>query len=80
MRARCRRGSLEAISPPAMQALRRRQSRRGLRKSELSTARQAPIGAGKAPTNQVLTGLALFLTLFVMSPVVNRIRVMRIVP
>ena len=40
----------------------------------LAILRQA-IGAGQAPPNQVLIGLALFLTLFVMSPVVERIRV-----
>jgi flagellar biosynthetic protein FliP len=38
----------------------------------LGILRQA-IGAGQTPPNQVLVGLALFLTLFVMSPVVNRI-------
>ncbi|HWJ07218.1 MAG TPA: flagellar type III secretion system pore protein FliP [Steroidobacteraceae bacterium] len=40
----------------------------------LAILRQA-IGAGQAPPNQVLIGLALFLTLFVMSPVVDKIRV-----
>jgi flagellar biosynthetic protein FliP len=40
----------------------------------LAILRQA-IGAGQAPPNQVLVGLALFLTLFVMAPVVDRIRV-----
>jgi flagellar biosynthetic protein FliP len=40
----------------------------------LAILRQA-IGAGQAPPNQVLLGLALFLTLFVMAPVVDRIRV-----
>jgi flagellar biosynthetic protein FliP len=40
----------------------------------LAILRQA-IGAGQAPPNQVLVGLALFLTLFVMSPVVDKIRV-----
>ncbi len=39
----------------------------------LAILRQA-IGAGQAPPNQVLVGLALFLTLFVMSPVVDTIR------
>lgn len=39
----------------------------------LAILRQA-IGAGQAPPNQVLVGLALFLTLFVMSPVIDRIR------
>lgn len=38
----------------------------------LGILRQA-IGAGQTPPNQVLVGLALFLTLFVMSPVVHRI-------
>lgn len=38
----------------------------------LGMLRQA-IGAGNTPPNQVLLGLALFLTLFVMSPVVDRI-------
>ena len=38
----------------------------------LGILRQA-IGAGNTPPNQVLMGLALFLTLFVMSPVVERI-------
>jgi flagellar biosynthesis protein FliP len=38
----------------------------------LGILRQA-IGAGNTPPNQVLIGLALFLTLFVMSPVVDRI-------
>ena len=40
----------------------------------LSILRQA-IGAGQTPPNQVLIGLALFLTLFVMSPVIDKIRV-----
>jgi flagellar biosynthetic protein FliP len=39
----------------------------------LAILRQA-IGAGQAPPNQVLVGLALFLTLFVMSPVLGRIK------
>jgi flagellar biosynthetic protein FliP len=39
----------------------------------LAILRQA-IGAGQAPPNQVLVGLALFLTLFVMSPVIDKIR------
>ncbi|MGH8232423.1 MAG: flagellar biosynthetic protein FliP, partial [Steroidobacteraceae bacterium] len=39
----------------------------------LSILRQA-IGAGQSPPNQVLLGLALFLTLFVMSPVIDKIR------
>lgn len=39
----------------------------------LSILRQA-IGAGQSPPNQVLIGLALFMTLFVMSPVIDKIR------
>jgi flagellar biosynthetic protein FliP len=38
----------------------------------LGILRQA-LGAGQTPPNQVLLGLALFLTLFVMTPVVDRI-------
>jgi len=38
----------------------------------LAILRQA-IGAGQTPPNQVLVGLALFLTLFVMSPVLTKI-------
>ncbi|HUK02319.1 MAG TPA: flagellar type III secretion system pore protein FliP [Steroidobacteraceae bacterium] len=38
----------------------------------LGILRQA-LGAGQTPPNQVLMGLALFLTLFVMAPVVDRI-------
>ena len=38
----------------------------------LAILRQA-IGAGQTPPNQVLVGLALFLTLFVMAPVVTKI-------
>jgi flagellar biosynthetic protein FliP len=38
----------------------------------LAILRQA-IGAGQTPPNQVLVGLALFLTLFVMSPVVEKV-------
>ena len=38
----------------------------------LGILRQA-LGAGNSPPNQVLVGLSLFLTLFVMSPVVDRI-------
>jgi flagellar biosynthesis protein FliP len=45
----------------------------------LSILRQA-IGAGQTPPNQVLVGLALFLTLFVMSPVIDKIRVDAVVP
>jgi flagellar biosynthesis protein FliP len=40
----------------------------------LSILRQA-IGAGQSPPNQVLIGLALFLTMFVMSPVIDKIRI-----
>jgi flagellar biosynthetic protein FliP len=39
----------------------------------LAILRQA-LGAGQAPPNQVIVGLALFLTLFVMSPVLGRIK------
>lgn len=45
----------------------------------LAILRQA-IGAGQAPPNQVLIGLALFLTMFVMSPVIDRIRAEAITP
>src|SRR6202167_4533949 len=45
----------------------------------LSILRQA-IGAGQTPPNQVLVGLALFLTLFVMSPVIDKIRTDAVVP
>ncbi len=45
----------------------------------LSILRQA-IGAGQTPPNQVLVGLALFLTLFVMSPVVDKIRTDAVAP
>jgi flagellar biosynthesis protein FliP len=45
----------------------------------LSILRQA-IGAGQTPPNQVLIGLALFLTLFVMSPVIDKIRTDAVVP
>ncbi len=38
----------------------------------LGILRQA-LGAGQTPPNQVLIGLALFLTLFVMSPVIDRV-------
>jgi flagellar biosynthetic protein FliP len=38
----------------------------------LGILRQA-LGAGQTPPNQVLVGLALFLTMFVMSPVIERI-------
>jgi flagellar biosynthesis protein FliP len=45
----------------------------------LSILRQA-IGAGQSPPNQVLIGLALFLTLFVMSPVIEKIRADAVTP
>jgi flagellar biosynthetic protein FliP len=45
----------------------------------LSILRQA-IGAGQTPPNQVLIGLALFLTLFVMSPVIDKIHVDAVTP
>jgi flagellar biosynthetic protein FliP len=45
----------------------------------LSLLRQA-IGAGTTPPNQVLIGLALFLTLFVMGPVVDRINTEAVQP
>jgi flagellar biosynthesis protein FliP len=45
----------------------------------LAILRQA-IGAGQAPPNQVLVGLALFLTLFVMSPVVEQINTNAVQP
>lgn len=45
----------------------------------LAILRQA-IGAGQAPPNQVLVGLALFLTFFVMSPVVDKINVDAVQP
>ena len=45
----------------------------------LAILRQA-IGAGQAPPNQVLVGLSLFLTLFVMSPVLERIKVEAVDP
>jgi flagellar biosynthesis protein FliP len=45
----------------------------------LAILRQA-IGAGQAPPNQVLIGLSLFLTFFVMSPVVDRINVDAVQP
>ena len=38
----------------------------------LAILRQA-IGAGQAPPNQVIVGLSLFLTFFVMAPVIDRI-------
>jgi len=45
----------------------------------LAILRQA-IGAGQAPPNQVLIGLSLFLTLFVMGPVVDRINTEAVQP
>jgi len=45
----------------------------------LSILRQA-LGAGQSPPNQVLIGLALFLTLFVMSPVLDKIRTNAVTP
>jgi len=45
----------------------------------LAILRQA-IGAGQAPPNQVIIGLALFLTLFVMSPVIDQIRTDAVTP
>jgi len=45
----------------------------------LAILRQA-IGAGQAPPNQVLVGLSLFLTLFVMSPVVEQINTNAVQP
>jgi flagellar biosynthetic protein FliP len=45
----------------------------------LAILRQA-IGAGQAPPNQVLVGLSLFLTLFVMSPVVSEINTNAVQP
>jgi flagellar biosynthesis protein FliP len=45
----------------------------------LSILRQA-LGAGQTPPNQVLLGIALFLTLFVMAPVVDRINEQAVKP
>ncbi len=45
----------------------------------LGILRQA-IGAGQAPPNQVLVGLSLFLTLFVMAPVVDQINTEAVQP
>jgi flagellar biosynthetic protein FliP len=45
----------------------------------LALLRQA-IGAGNAPPNQVLVGLALFMTLFIMGPVIDRINVDAVQP
>jgi flagellar biosynthetic protein FliP len=38
------------------------------------------LGAGQSPPNQVLIGLALFLTLFVMSPVIDKVRTDAVTP
>lgn len=45
----------------------------------LAILRQA-LGAGQAPPNQVLIGLSLFLTLFVMGPVVDRVHAEAVQP
>jgi flagellar biosynthesis protein FliP len=45
----------------------------------LAIVRQA-IGAGQAPPNQVLIGLSLFLTFFVMGPVIDRINTEAVQP
>jgi len=45
----------------------------------LAILRQA-LGAGQTPPNQVLVGLALFLTLFVMGPVIDRINTEAVQP
>jgi len=45
----------------------------------LGILRQA-IGAGQTPPNQVLLGLALFLTFFIMAPVIDRINVDAVQP
>jgi flagellar biosynthetic protein FliP len=45
----------------------------------LAILRQA-LGAGQAPPNQVLIGLSLFLTFFVMAPVVDKINVNAVQP
>jgi flagellar biosynthetic protein FliP len=45
----------------------------------LSLLRQA-IGTGQTPPNQVLVGIALFLTLFIMSPVMTEVYVEAMVP
>ncbi len=45
----------------------------------LAILRQA-LGAGQAPPNQVLIGLSLFLTLFVMSPVIDQINSQAVQP
>jgi flagellar biosynthetic protein FliP len=45
----------------------------------LAILRQA-IGVGQAPPNQVIIGLSLFLTLFVMAPVIDRIQTEAVAP
>jgi flagellar biosynthesis protein FliP len=45
----------------------------------LAILRQA-LGAGQAPPNQVLIGLSLFLTLFVMGPVIDRVNTEAVQP
>jgi len=45
----------------------------------LAILRQA-LGAGQAPPNQVLIGLSLFLTLFVMGPVVDQVNTVAVQP
>ena len=45
----------------------------------LGILRQA-IGAGQTPPNQVLIGLALFLTLFIMTPVIDRVNTEAVKP
>lgn len=45
----------------------------------LAILRQA-LGAGQAPPNQVLVGLSLFLTLFVMGPVIDQINTQAVQP
>ena len=45
----------------------------------LALLRQA-LGAGTAPPNQVLVGLSLFLTLFIMGPVIDKINVTAVQP
>jgi flagellar biosynthesis protein FliP len=45
----------------------------------LAILRQA-LGAGQAPPNQVLIGLSLFLTMFVMAPVIDRIQAEAVQP
>jgi len=45
----------------------------------LGILRQA-LGAGQTPPNQVLIGLALFLTLFIMAPVIERVNVEAVKP